>query len=92
MDRAAFQKFCIHRGPPILFLWVDRSGVADDAEHRDVRIAVGVRKAVVEIVAVCKRGMRSFNAANWLRAQGRNAVSLQGGLDQWKALGLPVKK
>ncbi len=44
-----------------------------------------------EIVAVCKRGMRSFNAANWLRAQGRNAISLQGGLDQWKALGLPVK-
>jgi rhodanese-related sulfurtransferase len=45
-----------------------------------------------EIVAVCKRGMRSFNAANWLRAQGRNAISLQGGMDQWKALGLPVKK
>jgi rhodanese-related sulfurtransferase len=45
-----------------------------------------------EIVAVCKRGLRSFNAANWLRAQGRNAISLQGGMDQWKALGLPVKK
>ena len=45
-----------------------------------------------EIVAVCKRGMRSFNAANWLRAQGRNAVSLQGGMDQWRTLGLPVKK
>jgi rhodanese-related sulfurtransferase len=45
-----------------------------------------------EIVAVCKRGMRSANAANWLRAQGRKAVSLQGGMDQWKALGLPVKK
>jgi rhodanese-related sulfurtransferase len=36
--------------------------------------------------------MRSANAANWLRAQGRKAVSLQGGMDQWKALGLPVKK
>jgi rhodanese-related sulfurtransferase len=45
-----------------------------------------------EIVAVCKRGMRSFNAANWLRAQGRNAVSLQGGMDQWVALGMPIKK
>ncbi|MCA1827359.1 MAG: rhodanese-like domain-containing protein [Myxococcales bacterium] len=45
-----------------------------------------------EVVAVCKRGMRSFNVANWLRAQGRNAVSLQGGIDQWKALGLPLKK
>lgn len=45
-----------------------------------------------EIVAVCKRGARSFNVANWLRAQGRNAVSLQGGMDQWKALGLPLKR
>lgn len=45
-----------------------------------------------EIVAVCKRGARSFNVANWLRAQGRAALSLQGGMDQWKALGLPVKK
>jgi hydroxyacylglutathione hydrolase len=44
-----------------------------------------------EIVAVCKRGQRSFNAAAWLRQMGRNAVSLQGGLDQWKALRLPVK-
>jgi len=45
-----------------------------------------------EVVAVCKRGMRSYNVANWLRAQGRNAVSLQGGLDQWKAMGLPLKR
>ena len=45
-----------------------------------------------EIVTVCKRGMRSFNVANWLRAQGRNAASMQGGIDQWKALGLPLKR
>ena len=45
-----------------------------------------------EIVAVCKRGMRSFNAAGWLRQLGRNAVSLQGGMDQWKALGLPTRR
>ena len=45
-----------------------------------------------EIVAVCKSGMRSGHAANWLRAQGRTAVSLQGGMDRWKALGLPVKR
>jgi len=45
-----------------------------------------------EVIAVCKRGMRSFNVANWLRAQGRNAVSLQGGIDQWKALGLPLRR
>jgi rhodanese-related sulfurtransferase len=45
-----------------------------------------------EIIAVCKRGMRSFNAAQWLKAAGRDAVSMTGGMDQWKALGLPVKK
>ena len=45
-----------------------------------------------EVVAVCKAGMRSFNAAAWLRQMGRNAVSLRGGIDQWKALGLPVAR
>jgi hydroxyacylglutathione hydrolase len=45
-----------------------------------------------EVVAVCAKGMRSFNAAGWLRQMGRNASSLQGGIDQWKALGLPVSR
>ena len=45
-----------------------------------------------EVVAVCARGMRSYNVANWLRAQGRKAFSLQGGMMQWKALGLPVAR
>ena len=45
-----------------------------------------------DIVAVCKRGSRSLNVANWLRAQGRNAVSLQGGLDLWRSMGLPVTR
>jgi rhodanese-related sulfurtransferase len=45
-----------------------------------------------EVVMVCKKGMRSFNAAGWLRQMGRSAVSLQGGIDQWKALGLPVAR
>jgi rhodanese-related sulfurtransferase len=45
-----------------------------------------------EVVTVCKVGMRSFNAAAWLRQMGRNAVSLRGGMDQWKALGLPVAR
>ena len=44
-----------------------------------------------EIVLYCKSGMRSGNAAAWLRQQGRNAVNLAGGIDQWRALGLPVK-
>ena len=45
-----------------------------------------------EIVAVCKRGMRSYTVANWLRSQGRDAVSLAGGIDQWRALGLPLTR
>lgn len=45
-----------------------------------------------EVVAVCKRGMRSSHAAAWLRQMGRNAVSLRGGMDQWTALGLPVSR
>ena len=43
-----------------------------------------------EIVAVCKRGQRSFNVAAWLKQQGYEALSLSGGLDAWRAAGLPV--
>jgi rhodanese-related sulfurtransferase len=43
-----------------------------------------------EVVTVCKSGMRSMNAAGWLRQLGRDAASLTGGMDRWKALGLPV--
>ena len=45
-----------------------------------------------EIVAVCKRGQRSFNVAQWLRQQGIEAESLSGGLDAWRAQGLPVAR
>jgi rhodanese-related sulfurtransferase len=45
-----------------------------------------------EIVTVCKKGMRSYNAAAWLKQQGRNAVSMAGGMDQWRALGLPISR
>ena len=45
-----------------------------------------------EIIAVCKRGMRSLNAADLLRQAGRTARSLAGGMDQWTALGLPLKR
>ena len=43
-----------------------------------------------ELVAVCKRGQRSFQVAMWLKQQGRNAVSLRGGMDSWKASRLPT--
>lgn len=53
---------------------------------------IGELPAAREIVVVCKRGMRSFNAAQLLRHAGRNALSLAGGMDQWAALGLPIKR
>ena len=45
-----------------------------------------------EIVALCKRGQRSWNVAQWLRQQGYDASSLSGGLDAWTARGLPVAR
>jgi rhodanese-related sulfurtransferase len=45
-----------------------------------------------EIVAVCKRGQRSYNVAAWLKQQGYDALSLAGGLDAWRAAGLPVAR
>jgi rhodanese-related sulfurtransferase len=43
-----------------------------------------------EIVTVCHRGMRSLQVAMWLKQLGRNAVSMRGGMDGWKANRLPV--
>jgi len=45
-----------------------------------------------ELVAVCKRGQRSWQVAQWLRQQGYDASSLSGGLDAWRAAGLPVAR
>jgi rhodanese-related sulfurtransferase len=36
------------------------------------------------LVVVCHHGMRSLQATQWLRAQGREqACNLQGGIDAW---------
>lgn len=35
------------------------------------------------VVVYCHAGMRSFNAASWLKRQGVNALSMSGGIDQW---------
>jgi rhodanese-related sulfurtransferase len=36
------------------------------------------------VVVVCHHGMRSLQAARWLRAHGRMlACNLQGGVDAW---------
>ena len=45
------------------------------------------------IVLSCKMGGRSQRAAQALEAAGyTNLVNVAGGLDQWAAMGLPVKK
>jgi rhodanese-related sulfurtransferase len=42
------------------------------------------------LVVVCKVGGRSAQVAAWLRAQGRPAVNLDGGLLGWQAAGRPL--
>jgi rhodanese-related sulfurtransferase len=37
------------------------------------------------IAVVCHAGARSYHAAEWLLAQGVEAVSLAGGIDAWAA-------
>lgn len=42
------------------------------------------------VVAVCRAGTRSADAAEWLRGQGFEADSLDGGMLAWKWAGLPI--
>ena len=45
-----------------------------------------------EVICVCKSGMRSMNAAMFLRQRGVSASNLAGGMMAWAASGLPVKR
>ena len=99
IDARSLQQKLAGANPPLI---VDVRNVPELAEGRiegSVHIPMNelpARLAEVpegrDVVTVCKKGMRSFNAAGWLRQMGRSAVSLQGGIDQWKALGLPVAR
>ncbi len=42
------------------------------------------------VVTVCRAGTRSEEAAGWLRGQGFDAESLDGGMLAWKWAGLPI--
>ncbi len=42
------------------------------------------------VVTVCRAGSRSADAAEWLRGQGFDADSLEGGMLAWKWAGLPM--
>jgi rhodanese-related sulfurtransferase len=99
IDARSLQQKLAEANPPLV---LDVRNVPELAEGRiegSVHIPMNelpARLAEVpegrDVVTVCKKGMRSFNAAGWLRQMGRSAVSLQGGIDQWKALGLPVAR
>lgn len=41
-------------------------------------------QATGEVILFCHHGIRSLDAANWLRAQGvEGAQSMAGGIDRW---------
>jgi rhodanese-related sulfurtransferase len=43
------------------------------------------------LVLICRSGSRSAMAADALRVAGREAHSVSGGIEAWKAAGLPVE-
>ena len=44
------------------------------------------------VVCVCAVGARSARVAQFLNAQGRDAVNLDGGLHAWASSGLPLER
>lgn len=48
--------------------------------------------AEVPVVALCLTGHRSLPAVRWLRSQGYEAYSLQGGVTAWKSAGHPLQE
>jgi rhodanese-related sulfurtransferase len=77
--------------------------VRNDDEWADGRIAGSVhipmdqlmqRLDEVEdrVVCVCAVGARSARVAQFLNAQGREAVNLDGGLHAWASSGLPIQR
>jgi rhodanese-related sulfurtransferase len=42
------------------------------------------------VVCVCAVGTRSARVAQYLNAQGREAVNLEGGIYAWAEAGLPI--
>lgn len=42
------------------------------------------------VYVICRSGHRSGQVADWLVAQGREAVNVGGGMQAWAAAGLPM--
>jgi rhodanese-related sulfurtransferase len=45
-----------------------------------------------DVICVCKMGMRSFNAAAFLKQRGIDAANMIGGMNAWVGAGFPVKR
>ena len=70
-----------------------RAGHIEGAVHipeDDLEDRVGELDRSRPIVTVCRAGTRSDDAAEWLRGQGFDAGSLDGGMLAWKWAGLPI--
>ena len=76
--------------------------VRNDDEWADGRIAGSVHIPMDQlmqrldevsdrVVCVCAVGARSARVAQFLNAQGREAVNLAGGLYAWASSGLPIE-
>ncbi len=56
----------------------------------DLPERVGELDRTRRVVTVCRAGTRSDDAAEWLRAQGFDAESIEGGMLAWKWAGLAI--
>lgn len=69
-------------------------GHAPDAVHipmYDVPERLDELPADGRIAVICHVGARSAQVAHWLRAQGYDAHNVDGGMEAWAGLGLPVE-
>ena len=76
-------KDMLARGEKLLFVDV-REKWEYDTTH--IEGSVARLEAASELVLFCHHGMRSLDAAAWLRSQGvEGARSMSGGIDRWSA-------
>jgi rhodanese-related sulfurtransferase len=71
-----------------------QQGHAPSAVHipmYDVPDRLGELPTNGRIAVICHVGARSAQVAHWLRAQGYDAHNVEGGMEVWAALGLPVE-
>jgi rhodanese-related sulfurtransferase len=74
------------------FEW--KAGRAPTAVHipmYDVPPRIGELPKDQTVAVICHVGARSAQVAHWLRAQGYDAHNVEGGMEAWSAVGLPVE-